>query len=222
VTTRFVVTGCGRSGTGYISALFEALGIRCGHEDVFNPWAETNGGPISWPSDLNGEASWLAAPHLASLPPGTVVFHQTRDPVQVVRSFVRIRFFEEPSEYLTYAESHIPRLARGSLLERSVRYWVEWNEMAAVAGQHHDLRYRQHRLEDLDAALVVEMLGELGVESSTHEVQKAIEATPRDTNTRGTKHDDHLVQLKDVADAQLRDALIAASAAYGYSLGRIG
>jgi hypothetical protein len=59
----FVVTGVGRSGTGYTAKLLTRLGFPCSHEAVFFPAAEANRGklfrdePGPW-----GEASWMAPP----------------------------------------------------------------------------------------------------------------------------------------------------------------
>lgn len=87
----FVVTGVGRSGTGYMAALLSSIGFRCGHERVFTPFldrAPTRG-------TFSSDSSWLAGPFVRQLPAGTVVLHQVRDPLAVVRSMLGTRFFDE-------------------------------------------------------------------------------------------------------------------------------
>lgn len=103
---RFVVTGTGRSGTGFIAAVLAEAGLRCGHETLFGP--RTRRVP---PFDaLDGDISWLAAPFVGALPPGTVVLHQLRDPVEVVSSWVGLRFLHERGPYSFLRASGPPRL----------------------------------------------------------------------------------------------------------------
>ncbi len=88
----FVITGCARSGTAYMAALLDGLGLRVGHEVVFDPRTRHFDG---WQGQ-NGDSSWLAAPFLADLGDALVV-HQLRHPLKVVRSLVGVRFFADRS-----------------------------------------------------------------------------------------------------------------------------
>ena len=113
---RFVVVGTGRSGTGYIASLFNAAGLRCGHEDVYNVqagvrdvWVKTHR-----PTPLremrarlgeerrrrrarfDGDASWMAVPRLPHF--RGAAFLQVRDPLAVVSSFQGTRFFDAPAD----------------------------------------------------------------------------------------------------------------------------
>src|SRR3546814_6093748 len=56
-TSPFLITGCGRSGTGWAAALFTALGYPCGHETVFR---YDGVGAFNQP-----DSSWLAVPYAA-------------------------------------------------------------------------------------------------------------------------------------------------------------
>ena len=62
--TRFLVTGCGRSGTGYISTTLTSLGCPCGHEVIFRPESLHAVTELHWPPVLPGESSWLGAPFI--------------------------------------------------------------------------------------------------------------------------------------------------------------
>lgn len=93
---RFVITGCARSGTGYTASLFTQLGVETGHETVFSPYTETFAGWGAAP----GESSWLAAPFIDRLPPGTVVLHQVRRPVDVIQSLLGVHFFDQTGTQL--------------------------------------------------------------------------------------------------------------------------
>lgn len=101
--TKFLVTGCGRSGTGWAADLFTLLGYECTHEGQFNL---SRNGPLR-----GGESSWLAIPHLRSLEPSTRVLRIVRDPYSVVRSALARGFFATPSgPYEQYALKHCPPL----------------------------------------------------------------------------------------------------------------
>src|SRR5689334_5762287 len=89
---RVLITGCARSGTGYLAALLTELGLECGHERVFAP-RTVRGSTPTWPDGVRAESSWLAAPYLAHLPKGTAVVHLVRHPLAVMRSNLRIGFF---------------------------------------------------------------------------------------------------------------------------------
>jgi hypothetical protein len=87
----FVVTGCARSGTAYLAAVFSRLGLSCGHEVVFGPRTRRFDGF----DGQHGDSSWLAAPFLAQLPDDTLILHRVRHPLKVVRSLLGVRFFTD-------------------------------------------------------------------------------------------------------------------------------
>ena len=86
-----MVTGCARSGTAYMAAVFSRLGLSCGHEVVFGPRARRFDGF----GGQHGDSSWLAAPFLSQLPEDTLILHRVRHPLRVVRSLLGVRFFAE-------------------------------------------------------------------------------------------------------------------------------
>jgi hypothetical protein len=89
--TPFVVTGCARSGTAYMAAVFSRLGLSCGHEVVFGPRTRRFDGF----GPQHGDSSWLAAPFLSQLPDDTLILHRVRHPLRVVGSLLGVRFFAD-------------------------------------------------------------------------------------------------------------------------------
>lgn len=118
----FLITGCGRSGTGWASALFTALGYPCGHESLYNLWQE---GPLSKP-----ESSWLAIPHLESLGEGVSLLRIMRDPYLVVQSAVERGFLANMSDpYDLYVRTHRPDITSApSHLGRVIRWVALWDQ----------------------------------------------------------------------------------------------
>ena len=80
---KYIVVSSPRSGTGYTAEAFSRLGLNCGHEQSFFPgqYVYHKQGEKIW-----GDASWLAVPFLDKMPPGTLVLHQTRDPIKTLDS----------------------------------------------------------------------------------------------------------------------------------------
>lgn len=206
MSLRFVVTGTGRSGTGYVAHLFRAAGVKCGHEDWFT-WVpgvrdeETISrrtlemrlrGPFSrlheeWRrrrQGLDGDASWLAVPRLARF--NGLVFLQIRHPLEVIASFAARHFFSSsvPNVWRTFASAYFDMT--GDDIVDGMRWWIEWNARAA---QHAHFTYR---LEDLDAELFARILRFVGESGAEDKATQAIDSTPCDVNSGKTAHSDYL------------------------------
>lgn len=108
----FVVTGCARSGTTYMSAVVSGLGLRFGHEVVFGPRTRAFEG---WQGQ-HGDSSWLAAPFLDQIGDAPV-FHQIRHPLKVVRSLVGVRFFADRGSAFLHGDDAYTR-AKWAVRER--------------------------------------------------------------------------------------------------------
>ncbi len=216
-TAHFLVTGCARSGTGYIATVLSALDVPCGHERVFCPTRLEGKQEILWPDDWIGESSWLGAPFAAALPEDVPIFHQVREPVSFVRSKLRTRFFETPSWYKSFAEQVRPQLLEGTPVERCMRYWLEWNGMIADLGEEagSERAFQRYRLESIDAEQILAMLEVIGIERTREQVDEALERLPRDYNTRGNRKGDQL-GWSDLPAGKLRDEVRAMASAYGY------
>lgn len=91
---RVLFTGCGYSGTGFLSKIFNAAGYHIGHECL----------------DTDGVADWRRA--FEPFPPSTLcfcfIFVQTRHPLSVVLSWMGTRWnFRIPSTYNCSTSKHL-------------------------------------------------------------------------------------------------------------------
>lgn len=193
----FVVTGCGRSGTMYTAEVLRAAGVRCGHEQVFTPR-----GPRLEVDGLDGDSSWLSVPHLDRLPPDTLVLHQLRAPMAVIRSWVakgRFRRWHPEGSlpkhvakrllrrppgglyaYRQYIRHHAPAVfAERSEADRAARYWLLWNEMAEANARHLD--YHRYWVHQMDEPFLRGLLRQVGAEEAR--VDAALASVAKDTNT---------------------------------------
>ena len=132
-----VVTGCGRSGTLYITKFFKVLGLDIGHEKY----------------GIDGIASWyLPIPNrynqfyndMRSHP--IVVFHQIRHPLLVISSFYPRK----------WSDAMIPNLIGAepgeSNLQQKMRYWLWWNQLIE---QKFPINYR-YKIEDIHRPEVIQ------------------------------------------------------------------
>ena len=149
---KFVITGTGHCGSGYISKVLSGLEIFTGHESIFRPTpCEAN--------HLVGDSSMLAAPYLDHLPEGCKVIHQIRDPRLFIRSMFSNRTLFEPFHaYGNFMREHCPEAVQGlgdaktPTLEWGAIYWLRWNQMIERSRTH------VFRLEDIDINLILEWI----------------------------------------------------------------
>jgi len=152
----FLITGCGRSGTGYIAALLTKAGIPCTHEGVFSSALFHPPHKAVLPDAPWGEASWLAAPLIESLPPEVLVFHQIRNPVNVIRSLMIRKFFhpnrQRGSKYACYVRGVLGDKLdeKANPLVQCMAYWLEWNRLVHVGRlAAHSAGAMLYAIEDL-------------------------------------------------------------------------
>ena len=142
-----LVTGCGRSGTLYTATLLKKLGVTCYHEKAFFPPV------VELPSWSWAEVAWEGAPYTEQL--DVDVFHQLREPIVVIRSFVRTGFFEREDKFRRHVYRYLPHIQGLSPVEQAMAYWIEWNAFVV----NPKLIYH---VEDFGALEWIELLSELG------------------------------------------------------------
>ncbi|WP_043319374.1 sulfotransferase family protein [Microbulbifer sp. HZ11] len=228
MTKRFVITGCGRSGTTYIARLLSELGCPCNHEVFFTGsrpgrgtelMARLGARELRWSSPTIGEAAWEAAPWLPLMPDDTHVLHQLRHPLEFIRSrqkkgWVHGRF---RSRHLP----HFPRMNKARfaalpLPEQAdwlARFWIDWN--ALVEERARGKSYLRYRIEDFDLAKLNEMLTWIQFPHDPDTVEQVFSQLPTNVNTRGQKRDDITLNL---LPEETRSNLASAAKRYGYHL----
>ena len=227
----FVVTGTGRSGTGYTARLFSAAGLPCGHEELFTdkpalgevgaartgllPRIKAPAGRAKESlrrrrSPLIGDASWMAAPRLSTFP--GVSYLQLRHPLLVVRSFVGTKFFSQPE--LHHAQWRFARSffePVGDDIVDAMRWWVFWNEIAAG---HASMTYA---VEGLDVETWTRALEMVGASDAAQRAEQSLAAVPPTVNSsqsRGTKRG--AMTWEELPQGEAKDRLARAAERWGY------
>ncbi len=186
----FVVTGCGRSGTGYASRIWTQLGLTCGHEALFNAAALRNEEmpDLDEAENYCADSSWVAT---GILQRALVAFdrikilHQVRNPVHVIRSLMGTRFFERTGPYTEYARLHLRDHIRDhdEPLVCCMKYWAEWNRLAESLVRHHPVH--TYRVEALTASLLRKYaVWATSADISEGECEEVLETTSKLTNSR--------------------------------------
>lgn len=111
-----LITGCGRSGTKYISTVLRHIGLDIRHEKM----------------GRDGLSSWLFAVKTDQIPWGPPtshfsfnrVFHLVRHPLSAIPSIMTLR--REAWEYIA---RHISISTSDNILLNSAKYWLHWNEI---------------------------------------------------------------------------------------------
>lgn len=109
---KILVTGCGRSGTGYAAKALQALGLDVGHEH----------------ERKNGTSDWRAvAWPLEKVVQYDLVLHQVRHPLKVIASWNTVA----DSAWALLRE-RMPHFFAwdASPLVKTMHYWVTWNLLA--------------------------------------------------------------------------------------------
>jgi hypothetical protein len=230
--TRFVIAGCSRSGTTYMAKLMSELGFPCGHERIFNIWRICNienfSDPMTAfrdPDAKQGDASFLSIPYLDQLPAGTVVLHQIRNPLKVIQSHMGIRFFADPyvpsmnlaeehPQILNFIRVHCAKIMEADTeIGRCMRYWYLWNRFAERARHNPSLIYMQYRVEDIDIALLGNIIQKIAPDFRTDKYPEVLQSISKRTNTRARDDSWTLNRLPSGKD---KDQVIETARSYGY------
>lgn len=189
---KLLITGCGRSGTKYISELLKRSGFDVRHE------ADGADGIVSWPmTATEGESLW--GPAFSEYEFETVA-HQIRNPVKVISSCHTIT-----DKSWNYIKKYIPINEKDSKLIMCAKYWYYWNLKA------EKLAGFSYRIEDIDSMLfkLVNILGKR--ENFSKESLRII---PRNVN----KRPHNTMSIKDIKreSSKLYEDILKLSLKYGY------
>lgn len=143
-----VVTGCGRSGTSYITRVFQNLGLKVAHEK----WGQR--GMASWYIVAGGHyENFLKITHNRKV----VVLHQVREPLKVVSSFIR-------RDGIGWITRMVPEInAKDNPFIKCAKYWYYWNKMVESKFDV-DFRYKVEDVSVKETGVLKKICELVGVE----------------------------------------------------------
>jgi hypothetical protein len=159
--SKILIIGCGRSGTRYASKVLRNCGLKIGHERE---------------AGEDGMTSWMSIAKPEELEAFDVIFHQVREPLGVIASFKTVM----KRTWRTIAEVE-PRISlEDSLLLRSMKYWLYWNQLCEEkAVKTYRVENMMKELPDILKAIDVGM---------TDEMRKKASNVPTNDHTRQKGH----------------------------------
>lgn len=162
---RFVVTGTGRSGSGYIAKVLNAAGVKTGAESWWNPYGKRD-------ETIIGESSCCALAAGLDDYDGQV-FYQVRHPLDTIMSMVRVPV---RNPHLTLLSRLTPDANLSDMLDFAMHFWL------ACAQEAQRLDLGGWRVERVDARLV-RWLGKcIGIDIGIEQAQTAVDEVPHNFN----------------------------------------
>lgn len=201
---KYLVTGCGQSGTTYVAELLTAAGLDCGHEQVFNRWTPGFDTCPSIPDEGEcpaGDSSFAAAPFLDRVPDGVTVVHLVRSPLDVIRSVVGRRQMDQPRAWpwVRFVDHHTGILEIGPGARRAAAYWVRWNRLVE---ERADFQWHTDLITDAD---LIDLAHKAQMPLDPDAALEVLRSTPRDIGA-GPRAEIGLYQLGDMAETVAAEA----------------
>lgn len=106
-----LITGCGRSGTTFMTCFLNNCGVEVGHEKL----------------GVDGIVSWFMVVDKDVETEYKHILHQVRHPLKVITSFfVNIKSLDRPE--WKFIRKHVPEISiDDSLIVHCAKYWYYWN-----------------------------------------------------------------------------------------------
>jgi len=181
VQVRFVISASPRSGTKFVSVLLSNLGIKCGHEQVFNRKG------INKSAEFMGDSSWLSAAYLRKIKKNIIVIHQVRNPLNCINSIISHGGFFDAHERKAKRpistndrRYQVNRFIRRNIKvkwsqhkrERVSQFWYYWNKKIEKYSKYNYLMVKAESLYTFEG--VDKLLKILRCSCSKHDIENAI------------------------------------------------
>lgn len=199
---KFIISSTGLSGTRWISQVFTALGLRCGHE--FHLCAKYM---PRWHPAIVAESSWASAPLLGLFK--CPVFHQVRHPLGFINSNTKMVAVTpgDPSKFSQFWSRYCTDLDPSGGIRTAMQIYIQWNLMIE---KHAVLRWR---LEDLNGEVLSQACHLAGGQQTPDECQQTIARTPPSNSKKK-----HTYTASDLPDCPELVELQDMAKRYGYEL----
>lgn len=190
-----LVTGCARSGTGYIAKVLSRSGLNICHEELGCD------GCSSWPLAVDDSYSpWGVSGSNVEF---AHILHQVRNPLQVINSVCST----EPARSWEYIAKHIPEIdLREPLLLRAAKYWYYWNKKAEEKAEF------TYRVEDIANAI-----GKIGDTIGVKLDENGYKRVSTFENSRAHDVEISWGDLVEAVPKELLDNIRSLALHYGYS-----
>jgi len=191
-----LITGCGRSGTTYMTEFLRLSGLDVRHEKMGAD------GSVSW--IMGAETDWTPVGPLLKDYEFEHIFHQVRHPLKVIQSY----YNSHPGVTWEWICTIIPEISmKDSVITRCAKYWYYWNLMIEEKAEW------TYRIEDF-SEIYPEMADRLGLVFDS----ETLTAVPTDANTRVKEEHTAITWkfLKENVDRKVYFQVRSLAKKYGY------
>lgn len=153
--SKFIILGCPRSGTSFISKFLSYNGFKVGHEklekDGISSWCLVSGGDNVCYGPSYNEV-------IKKLGNNSEIYHQVRNPIDTISSITTIQ-----DKSFQFASKFIPINSYDSLILKSMKFWFYWNELS------ENFTKKRYRVEDTNEYVKnFKLLDEKKINSRSH------------------------------------------------------
>ena len=166
---RLCILSVGRSGSGYISAVLNAAGVRCGHESWWNPLGTRTAG-------LDADSSWCALPEVLHGAYDGQIVMQVRHPLLTIASLAQT---PDHGPYVGCRERLLGPMTDDAMWNATWT-WLQWT----VIGE--GVATDSWRVDAVDAALVSRLAWLAGRTVSREDAERAVASVSTKTNDHAT------------------------------------
>lgn len=197
--SKIAIIGCGRSGTKYVSKLFNSIGIKIGHERL----------------EKNGIASWTLVPYtnvevwgpsfykIRAM--GFPIVHQVRNPLKVISSVTTVFSDKKTWDFIS---EHIPIDNSETIIHKAMKYWYYWNLMAEKKAKY------TYKVEDIEAHFNdLLRIGKFEVNTDISSIFTTVS-----TKVNSRKHNEISWNDLQKEDYELSQKIYELSSHYGYNV----
>jgi len=223
---RFLITGCGRSGTTFTAKLLNAMSVRTSHEEFFTAYTPPSAVPgfDEWLQSTGtiGEVSGLAVPHLSRLADDIVVIHQVRNPVAVIGSLMGLRSLHPELRALANIKFNFRHISQmhpdDSPVILCMKYWLWWNRAIRAACSEAPIRVEDIAASATGALRRVFLLCDMKHLWNADRCAKA--ALKLGARVNGGVRD-YSVSWRHLPEGALKEQIAEDAVAYGYTMAEL-
>jgi hypothetical protein len=200
---KILITGCGSSGTHYITRLLKNFQLDVDHEMVMKP-----NGMISWwqtfENNNHDKNRNLTIKHSDY----DSILHQVRHPLGVISSICSYGW----RGFWSVVRNHIPISIKDNLLKHGMKYWYYWNLEAEKISKF------TYQIENIENE-IYRILDEYNIKYSNDEIRKKIDKiNPVFTNKKLNSYKLYTWDDLENEDFELTQKIKELTLKYGYSL----
>lgn len=178
----FIITTVPFNEQYLIVNILKELGINCSIQKSIDHWWFN--GSLFGRKEIQGDASWMAAPYLDILQPPTIILHQTVSPSIAIPFLENSRFFKDWET--NYLDSYTKNYCINKYVKYHGRNWnwpestkdkielfyVKWNEL--IEEKSKNRKYMRFKAESVNEDIIEKICWFIGIKIKEDDIKNVI------------------------------------------------